>query len=186
MSRNLIEYVKKARLFLSTVQTVTIISRRVHCESTSVRSDYGTCSQTTVQTQLTVCGGWKNAGQKEWETPTGRPAAFSVSLPLTYTTPLDKGHACNLKAIIRRRYNPPNSSRSPGRERKREWSDKEDRKMEEQEKLIRINGECSHIRLPYHNHRPTWKFFPSREYTFYFFINFAITISGFCCENGTD
>lgn len=56
--------------------------------------------------------------------------------------------------------------------------------MEEQEKLIRINGECSHTRLPYHNHRPTWKFFPSREYTFYFFINFAITISGFCCANG--
>lgn len=44
--------------------------------------------------------------------------------------------------------------------------------MEEQEKLICINGECSHTRLPYHNHRPTWKFFPSREYTFYFFNQF--------------
>lgn len=45
--------------------------------------------------QLAVCGGWKNAGQKERETPTGRPAAsiLHVSSPLVHATSLDKGHA---------------------------------------------------------------------------------------------
>lgn len=73
-------------------------SYREECfESTSVRSDCGTCSRTTVQTQLAACGDWKNAGQKERETLSGwladqaarRSAVSRVSPHLVHDLPIE-------------------------------------------------------------------------------------------------
>lgn len=60
----------------------------------------------------------------------------------------------------------PNSSRSITKEKESRiiWRRRIERWRNK--KLIRINGECSRVRFSYHNHRPTWKFFLNREYTF--------------------
>lgn len=59
-----------------------------HRESAAVRSDGGTRSQTTVQTQLAVCGGWKNAGQKETRKRAGRSLA-RISYSLVHDLPIE-------------------------------------------------------------------------------------------------
>lgn len=146
-------------------------SYREECfESTSVRSDCGTCSRTTVQTQLAACGDWKNAGQKERETLSGwladqAASPYPACHRTSYTT--SRQRSFNLETIVRRRCRRRcrRDSRDPGAvpagecKEKRRW---------EQEKLIRINNECDHTDTMHliSNRRSMWKFLLSREYTF--------------------
>lgn len=85
-----IKHVKKARLFLPVMHQMVTRSYWGECTVRVHPYDLAMARvQTTVQTQLTVCGGWKNAGQKEREIPTGWPAAFSHLSPhLSCTRPL--------------------------------------------------------------------------------------------------
>lgn len=132
-------YEKKTRFFAR--RTANGNDQGECTESTSVRSGYGTCSQTTVQTigrlrRLEEC---ETKRTRNSDRPAGGFYLAHMSpSPLVHATPLDKGHAIWRRSLVRRYTIPPGlfpSNRESKKER--EW---------DREKLIRIN-ECSHTGL---------------------------------------